>query len=111
MSKNDASAVRCYGKMHRPDAQLSCQQILNDMTTSELNEYFGPRGDPLVNVGVPFLLLSGEWGLRVGFWGCLFVCFVCLFRVFVSFVAFSWVCAAICLSIYRFVDMYASWVG
>lgn len=65
VSKYDPSTIRCYGKMHRPDAQVSCQQLLNTMSTSELNTYFGPGSDPLANVRVPVLLLSEDHQCKI----------------------------------------------
>ncbi|KAF6217736.1 hypothetical protein HO133_006563 [Letharia lupina] len=59
VSKYDPAHVRCYGKMRRPQVQVSCQGILDSMRTSNENVYFGPRGDPLTNVGLPFSLFSG----------------------------------------------------
>ena len=43
------------------DVRTSCQQILNTMLTSSIGLYFGPADDPLVDVGLPFLLLSSEF--------------------------------------------------
>ena len=43
------------------DVRTSCQQILNTMLTSSVGLYFGPADDPLVDVGLPFLLLSSEF--------------------------------------------------
>ncbi|CAD6593126.1 MAG: hypothetical protein ASARMPREDX12_006852 [Alectoria sarmentosa] len=60
VSKYDPDNVRCYGKMSPPDSRVSCQQILNTMSTSEEHTAFGPEGDPGVEVVLPFVLVSSD---------------------------------------------------
>ena len=50
---------QCYGTMP-PDAEASCKDILDRMSTSRHNRVFGPQDLPGVNVVLPFDMVSRE---------------------------------------------------
>ncbi|KAL9130272.1 MAG: hypothetical protein Q9175_007066 [Cornicularia normoerica] len=60
VSKYDPENVRCYGKMRRPNAHISCMEILTMMQTDDRNMFWGPRTDPLAEEVLPLFLLSGS---------------------------------------------------
>ena len=75
VSKYDTANLRCYGKMEKPDAQDSCQGILDAMEAGDQTLIFGPReyeATEEINVGLPKVLISG---MCVGFLICLFFLF------------------------------------
>ena len=60
VEKYKTQNVRCYGRMPAPNVQSSCQQILNTMPVDTKEIFFGPKSDPLVDVVLPYLLLSSQ---------------------------------------------------
>ena len=60
VEKYNTQNVRCYGRMVAPNVESSCQELLNTMPVDTKEIFFGPRSDPLVDVVLPYLLLSSQ---------------------------------------------------
>ena len=49
----------CYGAMPSA-AEASCRDLLNQMTTRDVDVLFGPSSDPNAQVHTPLTIISGK---------------------------------------------------